>query len=210
MDPNIEKQLFKIVAQSSQTNDVSHDINHTIRVVENAKKIAEKEGGDLDIIVPAAIFHDAIVYLKNSKESKQSTFESANLAQQELQKHLEYPQHKIKFVKKLIEECSFSKGIKPKSIESQILQDADRLEATGAFSIMRTFASAGVMNNSFISPQDPFCTKRKPEPKKYALDLFYSRLLIVKDAMNTEYAKELADQRTEILEMFLQAVKNEL
>jgi uncharacterized protein len=61
----------------ARRKDPSHDIFHIKRVLFLAKFIGEREGGDLDIVVPAAIFHDVIVYPKNSKKSSRSALESA-------------------------------------------------------------------------------------------------------------------------------------
>lgn len=59
-------------------------------------------------------------------------------------------------------------------------------------------------------PENPFCNSREPNGKEYALDLFYSRLLIVKDLMHTETAKKIAIQRTEVLYDFLDKFEIEL
>jgi len=95
-------------------------------------------------------------------------------------------------------------------LEAKILQDADGLEATGAISIMRTFSSAGSMRKAFYHPSDPFCTKRQPDDMRYALDLFHSRLLVVKDRMNTASAKQIAVRRTGFLKEYLRELKLEL
>ncbi len=105
--------------------------------------------------------------------------------------------------------------VKPVTLESKIIQDADRLEASGAISIMRTFASAGKYNIPFYHTADPFLKKgRVIETEngytKYALDLFYQRLLQVEKYMNTETAKELVRSRTEFLQAFLAQLATEL
>ncbi|MCK9344648.1 MAG: phosphohydrolase, partial [Candidatus Pacebacteria bacterium] len=104
---------------------------------------------------------------------------------------------------------SFSKGITPDLIEAKGLQDADRLEATGAISIMRTFASSGQMNRPFYSPEDPFCENGHTDFRS-GIDLFYRRLLIVEKTMHTELAKKMARKRTQFLEKFLEQFREEL
>lgn len=203
-------RLIQTTKEKFKDGDSAHDINHTLRVLKNAEYIANKENGDLDIIIPSALFHDIICYPKDSEKSKDSSLESANFASEILKTLPEYPKDKIEKVHTCIKECSFSKGITPKLHESKILQDADRLEATGAISIMRTFASAGMMNSELYNTNDPFCENREPESIKYALDLFYNRLLIVKDKMNTYTAKEIATKRTKTLYNFLEDLKEEL
>lgn len=210
MDNVMKDKLIKITKEKFQKGDSAHDINHTLRVLKNAEFIASKENGDLDIIIPSALFHDIICYPKNSEKSKYSSDESANFAVNILKTLTDYPEYKISKVHTSIMQCSFSKQIVPDFLEAKILQDADRLEATGAISIMRTFASAGLMNSELYNFDDPFCKKRKPDSLHYALDLFYNRLLIVKDFMHTETAKNMAEKRSEILYDFLNALKEEL
>jgi uncharacterized protein len=152
MNNELKDNLIKIAEERQIKDDPSHDFQHIIRVTNLATKIAESVGADLDIVIPAALFHDTVVYKKNSPESKNEAHESAEVAAVVLSSIEEYPKEKIAKVQTCIKECSFSKGINPESLESKVLQDADRLEATGAISIMRTFASNGHMNTPFYDP----------------------------------------------------------
>lgn len=210
MNTIMREKLIKITKEKFQDGDSAHDISHTLRVLKNAEFIGSKENGDLDIIIPSALFHDIICYTKNSEKSKDSSVESADFAASILETLTGYPKDKISKVHTSISQCSFSKGITPELLEAKILQDADRLEATGAISIMRTFASAGLMNSKLYNSEDPFCKDRNPDSLNYALDLFYNRLLIVKGGMHTETSKKIAEKRTRILYDFLNALQEEL
>lgn len=210
MDNYVKDKLINIVKKNFQYGDPSHDIYHTLRVLKNAEYIASKENGDLDIIIPSALFHDIICYAKNSEMSIYSSSESAKYADKVLSELAEFPKQKISKVHVSIEQCSFSKNIIPELFEAKILQDADRLEATGAIAIMRTFASAGLMNSMLYNYDDPFCIDRQPNGLLYALDLFYTRLLRVKDIMHTDTGREIAEKRTKILKEFLISFEEEL
>lgn len=210
MNNAIREKLISVIAEKTAENDPSHDFEHALRVLRNAERILEREGGDSDVVIPAALFHDAVIYPKNHPKSKDASNESADVAQRALSEIPDYPQDKIALVGDAIRQCSFSKNVRPDSIEAQILQDADRLEATGAISIMRTFASTGQMGRPFYHPDDPFCERREPQSLSYALDLFYGRLLVVGDRMHTETAKEMARERTEFLVTFLNQLKKEI
>ena len=209
MNKKIESKLIKIVQQKQTKIDPSHDINHVLRVFKLAQEIGKTEKADLDVLIPAALFHDIIVYKKNHPKSKNETNESAEYAKNVLKKVKNYPQNKIERVVVCIRQCSFSKGIRPDLLESKILQDADRLEATGAISIMRTFSSGGQMNRPFYDPIDPFC-KNGHIDFRSGLDLFYKRLLIVEKGMHTKIAKKIAKRRTVFLKNFLAELKIEL
>ncbi len=210
MNNEIRQQLIKIAKEKIPNHDVSHDFEHTLRVLANAERIAKEEHGDLEIVIPAALFHDLIVYPKDHPDRFKSQEESATWAELILQTLDTYPQEKIALVKTCILECSFSKGIVPALLESKILQDADGLEATGAISIMRTYASTWQMKRPFYNSEDPFCEHREPDASQFALDLFYVRLLKVAERMHTQTAKQIAQRRTDFLIQFLDEFKLEL
>lgn len=210
MNQDLREKLILIAREKIGDDDPSHDFNHAMRVLKNAEYIAKKEKADLDIIIPAALFHDIIVYRKSGPKSHLSSDHSAELAEVLLLKIKEYPKKKIQKVKLCIVECSFSKGIIPNLLESKIIQDSDLLESTGIISIMRTFASSGSMQRPFYNEKDPFCKNREPNAKEYALDLFYARLLKVESRIHTKTAKKIAKKRTKFLYVFLNEFEKEL
>lgn len=209
MTDSIKADLIKIAESRQIKGDPAHDFQHVRRVLNLSVKIAKSVKADLDIVIPAALFHDTIVYRKDSPESKSEADESAEVAANILHKIAGYPKEKVDKVKACIKECSFSKGIKPVLLESKVLQDADRLEATGAISIMRTFSSCGQMNRPLYDPKDPFCENGHEEFRS-GIDLFYRRLLIVGKTMHTDMAKKMARSRTKFLEKFIEQLKGEL
>jgi len=210
MNKKLEEKLIMIAEGRQIKGDPSHDFQHIKRVFFIAKKIAGLEKVDLDIVIPSALFHDTVVYRKDFSESKNETEESAFVTGNILQELKEYPKDKIPQVQACIRECSFTKGLKPSSRESAVLQDADLLESTGAISIIRTFSSGGQMHRQFYNPQDPFRKNTEPDVTNSGLDLFYVRLLKAKDRMHTNYAKKIAERRTQFLTDFLEEFKIEL
>jgi len=209
MTEALKVKLFKIAEDRQIKTDPSHDFQHIRRVLNLAIKIGKSVKADLDILIPAALFHDIVVYQKDSPKSKGESDESAEVAAEVLGNIKSYSKEKIGAVKICISECSFSKGIIPRSLESKVLQDADRLEATGAISTMRTFSSCGQMNRPLYDPDDPLCEDGHQQFKS-GVDLFYSRLLIVEKTMHTNLAKKIARSRTKFLETFLVQLRNEL
>ena len=209
MNKVLKDNLIKIAETRQIKDDPSHDFQHVLRVLNLAVKIGKSVNADLDIVIPAALFHDTVVYKKNSSKSKNESNESSEIAEQILSDFKEYPKNKIEYVKICIKECSFSKGLKPNLIESKVLQDSDRLEATGAISIMRTFASAGQMNTPLYAKEDPLC-KKSAINFRSGIDLFYNRLLVVEKTMHTKLSKKMAKKRTIFLEKFLKQFEREL
>jgi uncharacterized protein len=210
MDTTLYHLLFTKAKENSHSDDPSHDFSHIRRVLKNVETIAAKENGDLDILIPAALFHDVINYPKNDPRSAQATEESGQWAMAFLRTLPTYPQQKVDAVYDAIVKCSFKKGIVPDLLESKILQDADGLESTGAISILRTFASTGQMRRPFYNEEDPFCEHREPQAYDFALDLFYFRLLKVTERMHTQTARAIAERRHAFLLTFLEELRLEL
>jgi uncharacterized protein len=109
MNLKLKKQLIKIAKEKISDKDMSHDFEHALRVLSNSEMIAKKENSDLDIIIPAALFHDLIVYPKNHKYSHKSQEESAKATEKILNEIKNFPKNKIENIKTCILECSFSK-----------------------------------------------------------------------------------------------------
>ncbi|MDD5317553.1 MAG: HD domain-containing protein [Candidatus ainarchaeum sp.] len=209
MDASLRFRLIRVARKKISSRDPSHDFGHAVRTLANAERIAEEEGGDLEVLVPSALFHDAVNYPKNHPLRHSSQQMAADAAEKMLKSVKNYPKGKIARVKTCIRECSFTNRTSPSTLESKILQDADALESTGAVAVMRTFASAGGLEKPFYDLSDPFSRNRKPDSGKYAVDLFYDRLLKVGLIMNTKTAKRMALKREKFLRRFLRELENE-
>ena len=209
MDRTLRETLIETARNRQPGSDPSHDFEHILRVLHLAEKLAESTEADLDILVAAALFHDIVVRPKNTMQSRSDTEDSALVAKAILRGIDTFPCQKTPHVMACIRECSFSRGLKATSIESEILQDADRLEATGAIAIMRTFSSGGQMRRPLYPAEDPMCRQGSIRFRS-SLDLFFERLLVVGDAMNTARGKALAKRRTRFLKQFLEQLQDEL
>ena len=73
------------------------------------------------------------------------------------------------------------------------MQDADRLDALGAIGAARTFAYGGVHGRSLDE----------------SVAHFHEKLLLLKDELNTEAARKLAEPRHAFLERFLEEYEKE-
>lgn len=206
----LEMYLLWVAREEVDTQDPSHDIQHCMRVLKNCEILAKEESWDMEILLPAALFHDIVNYPKDDIRAHKASDESAERVAKLLEKIPHYPSEKIAEVAYAVKNCSYSKNLEHNTLESKILQDADFLESIWAISIMRTFASAWTMKKSFFHLSDPFCEKREPEPLIYAFDLFPQRLLKVQGRMLTNTGKKLAEQRTEFLYTFLEQTRREL
>lgn len=172
-----------------RSNSDGHGMDHTLRVWHNALAIAKAEGNcDMEIISLAALLHDV---------DDHKLFHTENNANARcfLQKENIDPE-KIETICAIINSVSFSKnrGKRPDSIEGRIVQDADRLDAIGAIGIARTFLYSGGHGRSIED----------------SVGHFHEKLLLLKDEMNTQTAKEMAVSRHAYMEGFLEELSEEM
>ncbi|WP_410511868.1 HD domain-containing protein [Paenibacillus sp. BR2-3] len=181
-----------------------HDWWHSDRVRNTASAIAEMENADVFICTLAALLHDvADEKLNPSKEAglqKVHTWLKDHLTDQE----------QINHIMNIIETMSFSGGggEPMKSLEGQVVQDADRLDALGAVGISRVFAFSGAKGRPIHDPGvDPREESLKEEYRDYskgtAINHFYEKLLKLKFSMNTPYGRKIAEERHEFMLSFL-------
>jgi uncharacterized protein len=196
--------------QQQEMVDPAHDFQHILRVLANAGQIAEKEGGNLRLILIATLLHDHCNLPKSDPNSHLSSQYSADHAKRRMEE-AGFSQEHIAIVYDAILCHSFSLGKTPTTLEGKILQDADRLDGLGAIGIARCFATAGLRNAPFYSTDDPFCERgRAPDDKKNAVDHFYKKLFKLKDLMQTPTGKMLAAAREETMRHYLSSLKSEI
>jgi uncharacterized protein len=204
------EMIKRKVERMLEGRDPAHDFHHIMRVYKNAKLIGQREGADMDVLLPAVLLHDIIVYPKGSAESSRSSDESADLAEKILQSY-GYSQDDIKRVSYCIRSHSYAKGLVPVSLEGRILQDADRLDALGAIGIARTFSISGSEKRTFYKADDPFCRSiRDLDDRQWTLDHFQTKLLKLKDSMHTRTAKKIAKERTIFMMLFIRQLQKEI
>jgi len=205
---NILKKLESEVKEKME-NDSAHDFVHINRVYNNAKKLAITEKANTKLVLSAVLLHDIVSYPKSDPRSKTSSVKSSQEAKKIL-KNYPFTNYEIKIITDAIKDHSFSRKKTPKTLVGKILQDADRLDAIGAVGIARVFAVGGAEHRLFYNTEDPFCSKREPNDKKWALDHFFRKLLLLEALMNTKSAKIEAKRRTKILKNYLSELKKEI
>jgi len=203
------EQIKKIAKNQMKNNDPGHDFSHVLRVLENSKKICNAEIVDQKLVLCAVLLHDLVVMPKSYKKSKTSSTKSAKEARKILSK-FPFSDKEIKIIYDAIVDHSFSKNKTPKTLEGKILQDADRLDAIGSIGIARAFSVGGEEKRQIYETDDPFCFNRRPNDKKWTLDHFYKKLLLLEKKMYTKYAKREAKRRTKILKFFLKELSTEI
>lgn len=188
------------VKKISEKEGSGHDWWHVYRVWKNALLLAQKEKINLFVVQLAALLHDIADWKFHGGDQTKGP----RLARKWLEK-LKVDESVIHHVCEIISDMSFKgAGVKTKmkSIEGQIVQDADRLDAIGAIGIARTFAYGGYKRreiyNPKVRPQKHRSFEQYKKSSGTTINHFYEKLLILKDLMNTKKAKKIAKKGTSL------------
>ena len=193
------------VKQQLEGAEAGHDWFHIERVYRNALRIAEHENCHREVVQLAALLHD----IADSKFHGGDESIGPKTARTFLESQ-HSDEATIDHVVKIIENISFKGGKTDRtfsSLELDIVQDADRLDAIGAIGIARTFNYGGFKNRPLYDPAiAPNLLMTKEEYKTSqapTLNHFYEKLLLLKDRMNTATGKKMAEDRHRFMEVFL-------
>ena len=208
MDTVVRERIVNAVKDRFSGDSGGHDADHTFRVVSNALRIWEKEGGDRDIVELAAMLHD--VDDRKLFGGDPYLCEHARIIMGE-----DFSDDVKDSVCDIIRRISF-KGKDteiPESLEGRIVQDADRLDAIGAIGIARAFAYGGSKGRKMYDPADR--PKLDMSEEQYfantgtTVNHFYEKLLLLKDMMNTDAGMAMAKHRHDVMESFLEEFYDE-
>lgn len=198
MDKNkILQEAQAYIRKTFLEEGTGHDYFHIERVVTNARKIVKKENADAFLVELAAWVHDIGDYKLHNGIDKAEELITAFLTSMEVDTET------INRINEIVSQVSFSKGNKPTSIEAEIVQDADRLDAIGAVGIARCFAYGGSAGKLLFNPEDQ-------SKDASSVQHFYDKLFKLKDLMNTSTAKEIAAERHQYMEGFIQQFYREV
>lgn len=168
-----------------------HDVEHTMRVLNTARHIAEEEGAEQGIVCLAALLHDV-----DDAKLFPETAETLGNARMFMETHQVEPAD-AEAVLAAIREVSFSKngGAQPSTLESACVRDADRLDAIGAIGIARAFAFGGSHGRMLHDPTGINA--------QTTIAHFHDKLLLLKDMMCTQTGRRIAESRDHFLREFL-------
>lgn len=198
----MEKILRSAKTHLESTPNAGHDITHTLRVRDLCLHISSIEGGDPEILEASALLHD----IGRPAELKDPGIDHASLSAQLAPGILDragFPAQKIPAVVYAIANHRYSSGITPGSLEARILQDADRLDISGAVGAAMTFAYSGAYNHRLYHPGDPLASQREPDGKEYALDHILTKLMLLPGSMHTGTAKGMVEEKNKFLQTFV-------
>ncbi len=201
----IIKNTEAFVKNALKNAEGGHDWFHILRVWNNAKLIAKNENVDDFVVELGALLHDiADSKFHNGDETIGPKIAREFLESQQVDNSI------IIHIENIISNISFKGGNfeqKFNSLELEVIQDADRLDAIGAVGIARTFNYGGFKNRPLYNPEiTPNLNQTKEAYKNSeapTINHFYEKLLLLKDRMNTVTGREIAANRHLYMEHFL-------
>lgn len=208
---SIIDQTVEFVKHTLKDAEAGHDWWHILRVWNNAKLIGQSENADMLVVELAALLHD----IADSKFHKGDETIGPKLAGDFLKK-IDVQEVIVEHIQNIIENMSFKSSlgtVRFQSLEMQIVQDADRLDAIGAIGIARAFTYGGYKNREMYNPDiKPELNMSKEEYKNSTaptINHFHEKLLLLKDRMNTDTGRQIAIERHQFMETYLEQFNNE-
>ena len=206
---DIINNALEYVEEIFKTDYSGHDYFHTFRVYKMATNIAIKENANLEIVQLAALLHD-VDDVKLSPE----THTNKDKARKFLASN-NVNETNIEIICQIIDEISYrgNDSVIPKTLEGKCVQDADRLDAMGAIGIARACAYGGnhnrVIYNPNINPNLDMDAEEYHNHITTTINHFYEKLFKLKDLMNTDIAKDIAQDRERYMKDYISEFMDE-
>lgn len=204
-DTELIAATIAFVKRELQNAEGGHDWFHIERVWNNAKTIAKGEEVDMLVVQLAALLHDIADAKFNDGNEEIGPQKAVAFLES-----LEVNEEVIWHVESIIKNISFKGGNftgEFHSKELDVVQDADRLDAIGAIGVARAFNYGGFKGRELYNPDvAPNLNMSKEEYKTSTsptINHFYEKLLLLKDRMNTETGKRMAEERHKFMEEYL-------
>jgi uncharacterized protein len=185
------------IALLLQGGGEAHGFPHTVRVLCNALRLAEKleergETVDLEVLAAAALLHDVGRGFEEELGVHHAILSS--IVARIILPGLGFDPGRVERVAKAILEHSFSIGGRPSSLESCLLSDADKLDALGAIGFYRLVETGASMGRTAVD----------------SLAHYWEKLEKLPQLMCTEEARREALERLEKLRMIVETFREEL
>ncbi len=196
IEDNLVERVAAIVRERMSGQAAGHGMDHVLRVLVSARTIQADAGSDLGIVELAALLHDV-----GDAKFHDGVERSAEFAR-EILSGLGASEALIEHVAHIVDNISFRKGVDASelSLEGKIVQDADRLDALGAIGIVRTIEYGAAPPQGV--PVQPFYLPDAGDAKT-GVRHFHEKLFKLKDLLNTDAARRMAEERESFMRTFL-------
>lgn len=194
----VRKQVSNLLSQ----DDSGHAMDHIERVLKLSLKFAEKENANVFVVSLIALLHDVDDYKLFGKENAENLTNAKNIMNKynissEIQEQVLSSIHRLGYSKSL-------KGIRPITIEGQIVSDADMCDAIGVNGILRTYKynmkhGKPFFDKSIFPIDDMNNDKYISKSSGSSVCHMFEKLLKLKKMMMTDAGIEEAQARHQII-----------
>lgn len=204
-------QIKQFVITQEGKDKSGHGMDHLVRVTNMIEQLCQHESADHFISLAAGWLHDVI----DDKLTTQPLEQQAKV--KTFLQEIDVTEFQINAIMEIITNMSFAKSLDGQqhglSIEGQIVQDADRLDAIGALGIARAFYYGGHKGEEMYDPQKSPRLNMTKEQYRHepgtVINHFYEKLLLLAPQLNTATAKRIGAQRQQVMKSFLAQFKQE-
>ncbi|MFB6071937.1 MAG: HD domain-containing protein [Halobacterium sp.] len=217
-----DDELFERVADEMAVHldgdDSGHDLQHAWRVNRVGTRIADAEGADRRVVGVAALVHDLHRVRGDGFTHPEETIPEVReiLADAGVPEALRDP---VCHCVAVHEEYDFEDDpLTADTLEADVLQDADNLDAIGAVGVARAFQFSGAHGNRLWDPDRPLPGDGDAYEKDAGVDddapgstyhHVHAKLLRLHENMNTATGREMAAERHAFLEEFAERFERE-
>jgi len=195
-------------------DDPAHGFDHVLRVLALAERIARAEGADLEIVRTAALLHD----VARAEEFRTGACHAALGAERAREILRGHPPERVEAVAEAIAAHRFREGTPPRTLEAQVLYDADKLDAIGAVGVARAYVCAGLFRQHIWGEVPADYASRPPEAgqddgqndEHTPVHEFVFKLARIRETLFTPTGRRIAEERHRFMEAFFQRLEQEV
>lgn len=195
-----------------ERNPACHDWDHTLRVLTNARRLREIEGGDPLVVDCAALLHDigrpeeladqgVTCHARRGADLVRDILPPAGLADPAVVEHIAACVRTHRYRARGEE--------RPASLEARIVFDADKLDSIGAIGIARSFHFAGRIGARVHNRADEAEASDSYSREDSAHREFLVKLQHVRRNLLTDAGRRLADGRHRFMLEFFARLERE-
>jgi len=211
-DDELISKTASFIQEKFKAEGSGHDWFHIARVWRLSKHIAQNEKqADLLTVELGALLHDIADWKFHDGD-----MEAGSKASRKWLEGIQVSDDVIKKVEDIVRSISFKaegEKLELPSLESRIVFDADKIDAIGAIGIARAFAFGGhkgrLLYDPNVKPIKNMTFEQRLKSETHTINHFYEKLLLLKDLMQTETGKQMAERRHKFMEKFLEEFYSE-
>lgn len=206
--PEVEQKVRELLLSMPSC----HDWDHTLRVRQTARKLAEAEHADQLLVDYAALLHDIgrLQELKDQGKTCHAALGAEMAGKVLADLGIMIPEF-IEQVAACVRTHRYRgrTAEKPASLEAKVVFDADKLDSLGAIGLARAFHFAGRIGARVHNSEEEALNSKSYSSEDSAYREFLVKLRHLPKAMLTESGRKFAEKRYLLMQDFFHALEQE-